>query len=355
MVGQTFIATTATERRLAMTLAIDLVTLHRVRALRVAITRLASLAAHQVPVILGTSVARLALDVRQTRTLATGLVAKSRSLIGAQMMTHTLGAILLESIAKVARCAHLARRSGRVVQTLETFARLLVAAARRRHVDVVVALALQTLATRNGRVAIVIVLATITPFAHIARLTMAQHILGARIQFTGLGVRHARAFDARTRTLATAHRPLAADFAQRIAIEATGTLVAMLPRSVLATIDTRARLRVAQIGEAVTPATLTGRVIPVARLALVTLSAVGARAAITLATGLVAEAIDRTIAIAITRPTSFGSEAIIANVTAAAYTFGHIRLARTIATELGTHLRTRTGRVAIASCHKEDD
>lgn len=235
--------------------------------------------------VLGTFVALLSLDVGQASTLARGLITEGRPLISSQTVAHALDARLLHCIAVVAWLARFTRLAARVVQTFQALASGSITAARYERVNVVVALALGTLATRYGWIAEIVLLALVAPFARVTFVTIAQNILTSHVQPTGVRVRHGRTFHAGTRTTFTRHRNAISVLAQWVTVESFGTFLAIVASRVLFATNADARFGVAQIGESIAIAAHTTRIVPIAWLTFVTSTSIGSLTARALASG----------------------------------------------------------------------
>lgn len=140
-VGLALVTLTSTESLLTGTLTVVRITLLVNRSHRIALARLASLSASDLPVVLDTLLAVLSTHIGQTRALPRKPVAMLHRLIRAQHVTIARLAVLFQCVSVVPVPTELTMVSFRIVQTLQALTRLGIAVTLLIQVHVVAAIA----------------------------------------------------------------------------------------------------------------------------------------------------------------------------------------------------------------------
>jgi hypothetical protein len=190
----------------------------------IAVARLTSLSAGDLPVVLAALVTPLALHVLQARTLTRVPVAELHRRIGTQQVALTPATVLLQRVTVESILAELAVVALRVEHALQTGARPLITVAHVIRIDIVVAVALLAYATRLVWISVEVLGAHIAPGARVASLAVTRHVIGAGDQRTLRSVRMTGRDCVRTPTRPTAD--LTAQ--QRIAVVARNATVAVV-------------------------------------------------------------------------------------------------------------------------------
>lgn len=155
------VTSSSSKTRMAGALTTDLVAGRPVRVLGVAVAALTAVAAGHVPGVRRAAVTVLTDHVGSAETLTATAVAVTvgggltAGFTAAQRITDTLPAVLNQGVAVVTQLAVLARGTLAMVETAQTLAGSDVTGLRVQHVNVVIALAWETLATCLLRVSIV--------------------------------------------------------------------------------------------------------------------------------------------------------------------------------------------------------
>ena len=131
--------------------------------------------------ILGARIARQTLNVGQARTLTVQRIARSRRQISTEDIADTLGALLVQSVAKEARFARLATEAFRIEQALDALASAGVTVARLRQVNVVVTLARTALTACHVRIAEIVIGADIATRSGVSFLALAYNVLRSNV------------------------------------------------------------------------------------------------------------------------------------------------------------------------------
>lgn len=314
------------------------------RSDRIAIARLTSLSAGDLPVVLDALIAVLSTHIGQTRTLSGNPVAMLHRLICPQHVTIARPAVLFQCVSVVPVPTELTMVTFRIVQTLQALTRLRVAVTLLIQVHVVAAIARLADSTRSFRISVVVVRADVALGSRIALVAQANHVIRLRIQQTLISVRMAGSNRVRTAARPTTNLRTQ----QRITVVTLQAPVAPPAMGKVLALDALSGLGVTRRRMSITLAHLTVREVPEPGLTLVTLPPVGIRMTTTLTGYQIAIVVLRSDTVAVASLAPFRPEAVRSRGTLVTLPAHHVGLARTVSAELFAFLRRRTGRVAFA-------